>query len=455
MKLPFLHNSGSKPTLGERLGQLAMLGALVLVVLYTGGIATGYYWLSHIRKLEQVSVVDVAFFRVQHVRRAMALQQFARAQAEWDAKNYQAAYVAFSTGLRQDPDNIPGRLAAAGFFRAVGAANLGQAMLEEGLANAPGDQRLIESTFNLLLSTGHDRHALELLHKTYPPDFAGPNELLLQTYELQATLSVEGPGAARRLLAQHAGLDAHPLAAPVVARVLWESAERLKAISLLADYLRAAPAVFADYYELATWQAAANQPVAAIRTAEQAGVKFPADLAPRVLLIEAQAAAAPDGRPRPAEIESYLRNYSSRPEAIPRLAALAANHGWVDLARILYDLGAVRQSNLAVLALYYSDALARHGRFNEVQPILSEIEAQTPEDSSAPFLIQLRQRQIIAAGALGQTAAVHDFARRLGALLGNDPDGLENYRRLFLRLNLPDAVAELTPRVAAKPAVRK
>lgn len=441
--------------MGDRLGQLAMLGALVLGLLYAGGVAAGYFWLSHIRKLEQVSVGDVAFFRVRNVRRAMAVQQFALAQTEWDAKNYQAAYVAFSTGLRQDPDNIPGRLAAANFFRAVGAANLGQAILEEGLANSPGDQRLIGSTFNLLLGAGHDRHALELLHKIYQPDFLGPNELLLQTYELQATLGAEGPVAARRLLAQHADLNAHSLAVPVVARVLWASSERSKAISLLGDYLRVAPAVFADYYELATWQAAVNQPEAAIRTAEQACVKFPADLAPRVLLIEAHAAAATDGRPRSAEIESYLRNYSSWPEAIPRLAALAANHGWVDLARILYDLGAVRQSNLAVLALYYSDALARHGRFSEVQATLVEIEDQMPENAAAPFLLQLRQRQIIAAGALGQTAAVHDLTRRLGSLLGNDPDGLEIYRRLFLRLKLPDAVAELTPHVAVKPAAQK
>jgi hypothetical protein len=447
MRLPFLRKTGSKPTVADRLRQLAILAGLALVFCYVAGVTAGYLWLTQVRKLGQVGVLDVALFRVQNVRHAMAAQQFTRAQAEWDAKNYQAAYVAFSTALRQDPDNVTGRLKAAGFFRAVGAANLGQILLEEGLARDPGEKRLIEATFDLLLGTGRDRHALDLLHKTYPAGFSGPNQLLLETDELLATLSVDGAAAAKKLLERYPDLATHAPAAPVVARVYWESAERLKAISLLASYLQSQPAVFVDYLRLASWQTAAGQPDAAIRTAEQACAKFPGDLQARVVLIEMQAAAAPDGRPAAKVIESYLRNYAARPEAIPLLAALAGSKGWVDLARGLYELGALRQANLDVLALYYSDALVRSARFAEVQLVLAQIEAQTPEASTA-FQVQLRQRQIIAAAALGQSEQVRDFARRLGSTLGNDPDGLEICRRIFQKLNIGEAVAELTPRAA-------
>jgi len=455
MKLPFLRKTGSKPTVADRLRQLAILAGLALVLLYVGVVAAGYLWLAQVRKVEHLHLVDVALFRVQNIRRAMAVQQFAHAQAEWEAKNYQAAYVAFSTAVRQDPDNVGGRLAAANFFRAVGAANLGQILLEEGLARAPGEQPLIVATFDVLLGGGRDRHALELLRQTYPAGFSGQSQLLLETYELSATLNVEGPAAARKLLTRYTDLENHLPAAPMVARVYWESGERLRAITQLAAYVRTPPVPFGDFVRLAGWQAVAGQPEAAIRTSEQACARFAGEIPPRVLLIEMKAAATTGGRPVRADIEDYLRNYSSRPEAIPLLAALAGNKGWVDLARVLYEIAASRLQNLDVLALYYCDALARNGRFAEVQPMLAQVEAQTPE-AGAAFLVQLRQRQIIAAAALGQAEVVRDYARRLGSALGNDPDGLDICRRIFQKLNIPEAVAELTPRAApAKAPVMK
>jgi tetratricopeptide (TPR) repeat protein len=455
MKLPFLRRTGpgNRLTLADRLRQLALLGLVALFCLYLAGATAGYFWLHEGRKVEQVGFFDVAFLRVRAVRRAIAVQQFAKAEAELKEKNYQAAYVAYFSALVQDPDNIPGRLAAAGFLRAVGAAALAQNMLEEGLARAPEERRLIEPVFDLLLSTGLDRHALELLHKLYPSGLAGTHALLLQTYELQATLTADGPQPAKQLLSRYPGLVNHPAAAPVIARVYWESAERLKAIKLQQEYIRSQPATYPDYVRLAGWQTAAGDAEAAIKTAQLAVAKFPADLPPRVLLIDTRAAAAPDGRPQLGDVEAYLRNYASRPEAMLLLAQLAGNRGWVDLARILYEIGVPRQGNLPLLALAYSDALMTKARFNEARALLAEVEAQAPE-GNLNFAIQLRQRQIIAAAAVGDTANVREQARRLGSALGNHPDGLEVCRRLFLKLGIPDAVDELTPRTGkARPVV--
>jgi hypothetical protein len=123
----------------------------------------------------------------------------------------------------------------------------------------------------------------------------------------------------------------------------------------------------------------------------------------------------------------------------------------VDLARSLYELGASRQLDLDPLALSYSDALARASRFQEARQVLADIELQNQE-AGAAFQVGLRQRQVIVAAALGDGNNVREYARRLAAALSRDPDGLETCRRLFQRLKIAEAVAELTPRVAAPKA---
>jgi tetratricopeptide (TPR) repeat protein len=441
--------AASKATLRDRLRRLALWCALGAFLCYAAGVTAGFLWLRYGRKNEHIGFFDVALLQVRSVQRGLAAQHLVRAQAEWDAKNYQEAYIAFSSALRNDPDNIPGRLAAARFFRAMGANNLSLSLLEDGLARAPGDRRLIEPTFDLLLASGRDRYALELLQKRYGTSFSGSEPRLLQTYQVRATLAAEGVGAAKSLLEKYAGLRDSPAAAPVVARVLWESAERLSAINLLASYLGTGAAAFPDFALLAGWQAAGGQPEDAVQTAQRACDKFPSDPAPRVLLIEMRAAAAPDNRPKAQEIGTYLRDFAAQPEPLALLATLAGRVGWIDLARTLYELGANSQPDVGLLALCYADALARNSRFQEFQQVLGQIEAQATEGGNAAFLQQLRLRQVIAAGALRDTDNVHEFARRLGAALSSKPDQLEAYRRYFQKVGMLEAAAELTPRAPA------
>jgi len=451
MKLPFSRKPAGRATLAGRLRQLALFAAAAGFGLYLAGITGGYLWLRLGRKVEQVRYLDVALLNVRGVRRSIAVQQFATGKGELAAKNYQAAYVAYASAIRHDPENVPGRLEVAEFYRQVGAPVLAQNLMEEGLALAPQDRRLIEPAFDLLITTGRDRQALKLLHSLYPAGFAGPNALTLQAYEVFATLTADGPAPARQVLARYPELPRHVPAAPIVARVFWESGERPRAVALLAEYVRTqATVTFADFGRLAVWQLAGGQNVEAVRTAEQACIRFPADLGAHVLLVEMRSAGTTDGRPALDEVEHYLRDQGGRPEALTRLAALAGNKGWVDLARILYELGVARQGELPQLALHYSDALMTRARFAEAAPMLAQIETQAPE-GDVGFLVQLRQRQVIAAAATGDGTGVREYARRLGSIIGNNPEGLEICRRLFLKLNIPDAVAELTPRVA-KPA---
>ena len=436
----------SSSTLSGLLRKLALYGLLGLFGLYVAGVAGGYSWLRFVRKNDQIRLIDVALFRVNDIRRAIAVQHFANAQVEWDAKNYQAAYLLFSTAVHQDPDNLSGRLSAVRFLRSVGAGGMALIMLEEGLARSPENRVLIEPTFDFLLSAGRDRHALDLLRQYYGTSFSGPNAGLLRRYELKATLAAAGVAAAKQLLDKNSELLKDQLAAPVVARVLWESQERLRAIRLLQDYLRDQPAaVYADFALLAGWQEAGGQAAESVQTARRACERFPHDLPPRVLLIEMIAAETPVGNAASGAIAAYLRDYSDRPEALAELAVLAGRKGWVDLARTLYEVAANRQPDVSRLALSYSDALARGSHFKEVRQILLQVEAQAAE-GDAPFMVQLRQRQVIAAAALGDVDNVHEYARRLAAILNRDPDGLEVCRRLFSRLGIVDAVSELSSR---------
>ena len=440
----------SSPAPGKVLRKLALYGGIMMFSLYLVAVAGGYSWLRFVRKNEQLRLVDVALIRMGAIRRSIAAQHFANAEKEWKAKNFQAAYLYFSAAVRQDPENVPGRLAAVQFLRSVGAGSLGLVMLEEGLALAPNDIRMIEPTFELLLSTSRDRHALDLLQKRYGTERSGRNGVVLQRYEVAATLAAEGAPAAKKLLERYSGLLQDSSAAPVVARVLWESQERTQAIDLLQEHVRTPSAVYDDFAQLARWQEAGGQVAAAAQTVRRACEKFPRELPPRALLIEMLMAETPGGAPGSQAIAAYLQDFADRPESLMELAELAGRKGWVDLSRTLYQIGANRKLDLDVLALAYSDALTRGSRFKEVSQILTQIETQATE-GKVPFMVQLRQRQVITSAALGESDNVREYARRLAALLNRDQDGLEVCRRLFRKLGIPDAVAELSSRSLIAP----
>jgi len=418
-----------------------------LVALYLLGATGGFLFVRYVRKNETISFADVALLRWREVRRGMAAQQFVKAQQEWDAGNYQVAFLAYNFAVNNDPDNIPGLLAAARFLKAAGSNSMALTTLEAGLARAPDDARLIEQTFSLLNTVGRDRRTLELLRQRPASSFTGPNGPVLRTVELEATLNLGDVEGATKLLAQHPELAQTPRAVPVVARVLWESKQRLRAIETLSAYVRSRPESFDVYAQLAQWQLTSEMGEEAVRTAEAAVAKFPRDLAPRILLIEAQAVRTNRGREFNTAVESYLHEYGPRPEALLQLASLAGRRGWVELARGLFEIGALRQPDLGGYGFCYADALLRQSRFKEVLLLLAQIESQSLDGSPA-FTVQLRNRQIIATAGLGDGTAVREAARRLTAALRNDSDAVELYRRTYQKLGITEAAAELTGRTA-------
>lgn len=425
------------------LRRLAVVCAYGLFLIYVLFVSAGFVWMHYTRKIDRIGIVDVAFFRWHQVRKAMAADQFAAGRKAWEAGNYQAAYLGFSSGVRNDPDDVDGRLIAAKFLGAAGAVNLEINLLEDGLRRAPDDRRMIEQTLALLTTTGRDRHALDLLHKQYASKLSGANGALLRTFEVLATLNSDGAASAGLLLGKYPDLNANPESTPVVARVLWETKDRLKAVDLFSAYVRSHPKDFVLYAQLAKWQAACGLAGDGLETAERACVQFSRDFAPRILFIEMTAEARTYGSSEWRKaLESYLRDFGDRPEAVTMLANLAGQKGWAGVARVLYEVSANRRQDLGVLALAYGDALVFNSQFSEAGELLSQIEAQT-EDGNPAFLRLLRQRQVEVAAARGDHEGAREYARRLAAVLHDDPIQTENLRRHFAQAKIPEAVAEL------------
>lgn len=413
-----------------------------VVALYGAGVVGGFLWARFVIKNPAIHLTDVALFRWRKVRHGIGSQQFEKANAALAAKDYQAAYLSFVTGLRNDPNNVAGRLAASQFFLDAGLIPTAVKALEEGLDRNPEDSRLAARLFDLLLATGRERRALELLHRMKP---RGSDEqiALLRGYEVQATLALDGPAAARALLAKYPELERTNRTVPVVARVWWESQERLKATELMAAYVATGPEQLAPYAKLVEWYLAAGLPDRAEMVATAAGTRFSGDVAARALAVEVVAERSFRGPPFARAVETYLADFRDRPEAINHLALLAGRKGWLDFSRALLDYGSVRLVDSRVLALAYCDALVLNSRLREAHEVLEQLDRQSG-DGTTVFMHQLRQRQVLVAAALGDAASARDAARRLASVLRPDPQRFDATKRLFEKRGIKEAVAEFT-----------
>jgi tetratricopeptide (TPR) repeat protein len=425
---------------GPRLASVSMAG---LTLVYALGISAGYGWLRYGRQISEVRMVDVALFRVKNIRRALAVHQFAKAKAAWAEKKYTEAYIEMNSGLRNDEDNVPGRLQFARFLQTANATGRAVSMLEEGLARMPDNGDLAKATLDVLVASGRDNEALALLHGKLAPQFSGPNGPLLQTYEVLASLHIDGPIAARRLLEHYPDLPKTTRALPVVAAILWGTQDRLAAIETLKDYVKAEPDNFTAYADLADYQQMAGLLGDARQTADLACARFPKEMGPRLVRIAMLEPTNPaEVSTWVQEIDSYLKEFGNKPEAIVALAEMSGRKGWLDVSRLLYENSAGRLDDLRLLALYYSDALLHQKQPQEAQQVLGEIDRQTP--GTGRFLILLLEREILAAAACDDHESIRDEARRLATALRLDPENLEAIRQRFAKLKISDAVAELT-----------
>lgn len=434
--------------------RLLIVGVIALLSLYAGIVASGYTWLRHFRKLEEISIVDVALFRWKQVRRNIATQQFEKGTSEWRAGKYQSAYLAFSSALRNDSTNVEGTLQAAEFLNSVGATNLAVNVLKDAVQRLPQNALLIEKTFDLLLATSRDKEALGLLRGPLSGAAAGPNSSQLHGYEVMAILGVEGPTAARTTLEKYPDVRDRPASAPIVARILWESKERLAAINILDRYVKSRPQTFAAYALLAQYQEISGLDGDAHRTALLASEVFPHEIPSRILRIATDPSSTADEVANwHADIAGYLTDFKDQPQFLELLADLAGRKGWIDLSKALYEVGVERQHDVRQLALSYSDALLRNGRIKEAAQVLADVDLQTQESGAGS--VSLRQRQVEVSAAMGNMEGVRDNAKRLANSLRQDPDKLEAMRRRFERLGIKEAVAEMEPaasgvRLAAK-----
>jgi Flp pilus assembly protein TadD len=424
--------------------RMAVVAGAALLTCYTLVVFAGYLWLRNERKIERVGFFDVAFVRVKKVRQEMAVQQFTKGGESLAAKNYTEAFIELSSGVHNDPDNIAGRLQLARLLELCGAAGRAVGLMEEGLKRAPGDASLVEATLAALIATGRSDEALKLLHGDLAPQYSGANGALLRTEELEATLNSAGPGAAYRLIDNYPELRTTPRSLPAVAQVQWAAQDRQAAIDTASAYVKARPDDLPGYVTLAGYQQTAGRIEDARKTADDACAHFPHEFTARLARVAVLEPTKPSEVKKWAvEIGAYIEDFKSDPTALTGLAQLAGQKGWVDTARIVYEAETARQKNVGMLAMYYADALMVHHRSQEALRVLAELDRQN-SDAANQFSIYLWQREIVAAAACGDHDQARDSARRVASALRRDPDGLDSIRRHFVKLNIPEAVAELT-----------
>jgi hypothetical protein len=429
------------PGIPRGVRRFAAATVLSLVALYLVGVSAAYLWIHAGRQIGEVSFGDVALFRVRQVRHAMATRQFATAKDEFAKKNFRAAYLAFATALRREPDNVEGRLEAADFFGALGTVKLEAATLEDGLTRAPDNLLLTDKTLGLLTSRGQDRSALDLIRKLYGEKPSGDNAPMVQTYRILAMLDTGDDTGAARVLAEHPEIKKYRGATTALAIVLWKSKEKLSAIDVLSGRLASGASDYASYAQLAQWQELGGMPDDAVATARRARALFPADRRARILLIDTLANQSPSSSEILGETESYIADTKGESSGLEALADLAGRKGWVGLEKNLYLVAANREADLHMFALNGADALAVNSRFDEEKRVLDQAGSQS-EDAGAPLAVQLRRREVMADSALGDNDGVRENARFLAAaLLSSEPESMDTYRRLFERLGIKEAVS--------------
>lgn len=429
---------------------LLVLGAACAMV-YVVFVAIGYVWLHQMRKVENVEVLDVALLRVGRVKHKIGENQFAQATQAWKDAKYQAAYIAFLSGVRNAPDFVSGRLEAASFLVMVGLPNLAVITLEEGWRRSPADEPLMVRTLDLLTGTGRDREALRLLREPVFKNLPAERMAIIHMYELYATLNLEGAVAAKAMLDARPEVRARVLSAPVVARVLWASGEKAAALELLQAYIGVKPKELVGYSLLMEYQLAEGKIAEAQATSQQACTELPSNPPARLLRLDAFSANNPAAWK--TEMEGYLTDFRAQPQALALLAELAGKKGWVLLTRGLYEASLGRDADARIPAMFYAEALFRTRHAQEALDVLAALERQSTDESG--FMVLLRQRQIVFAAAIGKNDEAQEYARRLASSLSRDPERLESTRRRFAQVGLTDVAALLVgsapkPRPAAK-----
>ncbi|HEY9156143.1 MAG TPA: hypothetical protein VIM69_13490 [Opitutaceae bacterium] len=422
--------------------RLVLVLIVGLIGLYAIGVGGGYFWLQKVKNFPQVGVMDVAMLRWRAIRRNMAKEQFVTAEHDWKEGKIQPAFLSFITAVRNDPDNVEGRIKTADFYIATGSGARAPDLLEEGLKRSSRNRALIERTLDLLTTMGRDREAITVIRERLSDELHGPNRAMLHSYEVLATLNLEGVAAAKNLLAQYPEVNEYPGAAHTRAQIAWESHERMHAIEILTKAIEQEKTVYSNYALLAQYQESAGMNSDARETAFSAVRNIPHEMGSHILLIALlDPKSGADAASWKTAVSNYLTEFGETPGAIPALAEVASRKGWSDFVRGLYQIQLVRGREVRLIALYYADSLATEHRDDDANQVLNDLALQFPDQG--PLALLLWQRQVEVASALGLDDDAREAARRLGTALSQDPDRLRMVRRRFERMGLKAASVEL------------
>ena len=290
----------------------------------------------------------------------------AKAKESLTSGNFSNAFHQVKAGLSRSPKNLEGRLLYSEMLQVAGRADLGEAVLIEGLEFHSSDLDYVGKTVAFLFRYQKDASIIELgnrLLKTHQNTDSSRPERTSNTDNINNLLAKALANAyfyrgnfdqAENVIAAHQ-LTSTPDGRLLTAKIEWERGYRLLALALMEQLSKEFPENPSFYQTVVRWQISESLTDTARRTSLLRRLSFPDQFQPRIDLLYAYHKSG-ESRAATLELEEYFRDFAKDEPAILVLGDFAANTGDHVLAKRIFDYAGTQNFSRQAPALMLVEA---------------------------------------------------------------------------------------------------
>jgi tetratricopeptide (TPR) repeat protein len=396
----------------------------------------GYYSIK--RNIPGVNWIDIAILpRFSRVQDAIGASYYAEAKADWDKKEIVQAIFTGRAAVQKSPTNLDARLFLAGCWLKVGRDEEAIRTIRDGVEFSADDKRLQNAALQTCLETGHFQDLIKFLREDFPGrgvKLLEQPEWIYKFAEVRAVMETSGPAAAAAAASHYQELTTLPEAAPLLARIDLELGHGQQALERLkAARLR-------NPNDIAVLDSYANtaKRIGSLDLAQQGARQF---LTAYPKLVDAQlcflemfgSRKGEDSTPWTAECMAFLTIHRHEPEAMSRLASLAASEGWADVAFLLYENSLQENLTGMPFAIYFTASLIKAGDIEHADAVWRQLEKRNSRElESASYIAAVLAS---AAGRQSEAMQILDSLRRETA---NNPARRRTMETIFRDFGYPN-----------------
>lgn len=409
---------------------LGSFGLVVYLTLVT--LLWGYYSIK--RQIPGVNWIDIAILpRFTRVQEAIGANYFADAKVAWERKDYVQAIFTARAAVQKAPANLDARLFLADCWRQVGRNEEAISTLKDGIEYDAADTRLQQMALGICLDTRHFEDLLKMLREDFPSRgvrLLDRHEWIYELAEVRAVLETAGASQAASVAAGYPDLSTLPQAAPLLAQIdreLGRGPAALERLRVARDRNPTDPEVLNAY-------ASTAKLIGRMDEAKEGARRF---LETNPKLVDAQlcflemfgSRRGEEGAQWTAECMAFLTLHRREPDAMSRLASLAAAQGWTDVAFLLYENSLQENLTGMPFAIYYAASLVKAGEIPAADAVWHQLALRNGQQlAAAPYI-----EAMVAWGAGRQSEAMQilDRLRRETAKDASRRRLLESFFRDF------------------------